>query len=102
MIAVWALVLMIPSLFVGFLCYALYLKGGVFRLLAPVVVAAYLLDVLANYTEFALFTWDWPTAGETTFSQRLHRLVQDPNRWACIGIARILNSIIPNHIKDCP
>ena len=99
MIAVWAPVLMIPSLFVGFLCYALYLENGFWRVLAPVVFVAALLDVLANYTELALLTWDWPRPGEHTFSQRLYRLCQDPNRWGCIATAKVLNYFVPGHIK---
>ena len=37
----------------------------------------FLIDILANYTELALLTWDWPRKGEYTFSTRLARLQFD-------------------------
>ena len=43
----------------------------------PLVVSAITLDILLNYTLFALLTWDTPRKGEVTFSQRLDRLVTD-------------------------
>lgn len=42
----------------------------------PLVISAVALDVLLNYTLFALLTWDFPKAGEYTFSQRLERLAR--------------------------
>ena len=51
-----------------------YLRGGVWRVLLPVALAAVILDVLLNYSLFALVTFDWPRRGELTFSQKLHRL----------------------------
>lgn len=51
-----------------------YLRGGWWRLLLPITVIAAILDVLLNYSLFALLTWDRPQAKELTFSQRLNRL----------------------------
>lgn len=52
-----------------------YRRGGVWRVVLPVTIAALLLDVALNYTLFALLTLDFPQPGEYTFSQRLGRLV---------------------------
>ena len=57
-----------------------YERGGWWRLVLPVALAAALLDVALNYTELALLTWDYPRAGEYTFSQRLQRL-QSAQGW---------------------
>ena len=46
----------------------------------PLVIAAVMLDILLNFTVFALLTWDLPKRGEWTFSQRLERLVRQ-NGW---------------------
>ena len=43
----------------------------------PLIVIALILDVLLNFTVFAVLTWDFPRKGEWTFSQRLARLVRD-------------------------
>lgn len=51
-----------------------YDRGGWWRLLAPVTFPALVIDVIANYTELALITWDFPAKGEWTFSTRLKRL----------------------------
>ena len=51
-----------------------YERGGQWRLLLPVYLAAGLLDVLLNYTALVLYTWDFPAHGEWTFSTRLKRL----------------------------
>lgn len=54
-----------------------YERGGWWRLLLPLLVVAWVIDVLANYTELALLTWDWPRKHEYTFSQRIGRLQHD-------------------------
>lgn len=51
-----------------------YLRGGVWLVVLPITFIAFFIDVLANYTELALFTWDFPQKGEHTFSDRLVRL----------------------------
>ena len=59
-----------------------------------------ILDVIANYTELALLTWDMPVKGEYTFSKRLRRL-QYGNVWQRF-VARIvipyLNYFQPGHV----
>ena len=45
-----------------------------------VTMPALLLDVVANYTELAILTLDFPRRGEFTFSTRLIRL-QEGTRW---------------------
>ena len=52
-------------------------RGGWWYLLAPVTLLTLLVDVVANYTELALLTLDWPKAGEYTFSTRCKRLQHD-------------------------
>lgn len=51
-----------------------YERGGWWRVLLPVTLVAAALDVILNYTELALLTWDKPRHGEYTFSMRLERL----------------------------
>ena len=53
-------------------------RGGWWRVLAPVTLVALVIDVIANYTELALLTWDWPAPGEYTFSTRVKRLQYYP------------------------
>jgi hypothetical protein len=75
-----------------------YERGGWWRLLAPVTVLALLIDVVANYTELALLTWDFPRKGEYTFSTRLLRLRYDTGAtgaW-CREVIRYLNFFAPN------
>lgn len=52
-------------------------RKGWWLLLAPVTFIALVIDVIANYTELALLTLDFPQSGEYTFSQRLKRLNLD-------------------------
>lgn len=62
------------------LLYALYIvgiryfRGGWWRLMLPVVLTAFFLDVLLNYTLFALLMWHWPGIGDYTFSKVLGTL----------------------------
>lgn len=49
-------------------------RGGLWRVLLPVTLLTLLIDVIANYTELALLTWDRPAKGEYTFSTRIKRL----------------------------
>lgn len=53
-----------------------YERGGWWLAVAPITILALVVDVLVNYTELALLTWDWPRRGEWTFSTRLGRLVR--------------------------
>ena len=52
-------------------------RGGWWQWLLPITITAYLLDVVLNYTLFALLTLDFPQRGEFSFSNRLSRLVND-------------------------
>lgn len=73
-------------------------RGGLWRLLAPVTVFALLIDVVANYTELALLTWDFPQKGEHTFSTRLLRLRYNDDftgQW-CRAVIAYLNYFAPN------
>ena len=54
-----------------------YERGGWWRLVAPVTIVTLVLDVIANYTELAVLTWDFPQRNEYTFSTRLKRLKFD-------------------------
>jgi len=69
--------------------------------LAPVAFVFLLLDVIANYTELALLTWDWPLPGEYTFSKRLARLRRYPGLMGeiCENLSRYLNNISPGHVR---
>lgn len=60
-------------------------RGGWWRLLLPITVLALIVDVLANYTELVLLTWDWPAAGEYTFSTRCVRLQYYPGWAGCVA-----------------
>lgn len=51
-----------------------YERGGLWRAVLPITCFALLVDVIANHTELALLTLDFPRRGEWTFSQRLVRL----------------------------
>jgi hypothetical protein len=52
-----------------------YKRGGWCDLFVPFAFAAFLMDVALNYTLLAALTWDWPRAGEYTFSKKLKRLL---------------------------
>lgn len=61
-------------------CYPLAVqveRGGWWNILAPFTAVVLLIDVIANYTELALLTWDFPQKREYTFSTRLLRLKHD-------------------------
>jgi hypothetical protein len=51
-----------------------YERGGLWRVVLPITFVTLVIDVVANYTELALLTWDWPRKGEYTFSTRCKRL----------------------------
>ena len=66
-------------------------------MLAPLTLLTIGVNMLANYTELALLTWDFPQEGEHTFSQRLKRLVREDG-WRGVlarGIAEVLNYFAP-------
>ena len=79
-----------------------YERGGLFRLLLPITIAALIIDVVLNYTTLAILTWDRPCKGEWTFSKRLKRLKTDAG-WrgkAVAPIIKYLNRFAPdgNHV----
>jgi hypothetical protein len=75
-------------------------RGGWFLLLAPITVFTLALDVLANYTELALLTWDFPRTGEYTFSTRLERLGKNTDWRGSVarGVISYLNLFSLNHV----
>lgn len=52
-------------------------RGDFWRALVPLAYDMAVLDIILNYSLFALFFWDWPYPNEVTFSMRLPRLNQD-------------------------
>lgn len=95
------------SLFLMLPLYAIgiqYERGGWWRVFYLVAGPALVLDLVLNYTELALMTWDFPRRGEWTFSTRLERLQYAPGwrgRW-CWYVARVLDVIAPSgvHVKQ--
>lgn len=88
------------------LCYPLAVQYKVrgWRWILPFTLLVLLIDVVANYTELTVLTWDSPEPGEFTFSKRLERL-RFGNRWQRF-VARVvipyLNYFDPGHIQDEP
>lgn len=80
-----------------------YERGGWWRLVAPLTLLALVVDVIANYTELALLTWDFPQKEEWTFSKRIPRLLQK-NDWRAsllCPVVDFLDTLAPDgrHIK---
>lgn len=73
---VMALVLPIALLWLLYVVGIQAQRGGAWWMLYPVTLAALVLDFALNYTSLAILTWDWPQAGERTFSKRLQRLMR--------------------------
>lgn len=70
------------------------------RWLAPITLTALVVDVVSNYSDLAVLTWDFPRRGEYTFSQRLVRL-QYGNRWQRFiarAVIPYLNYFDPGHV----
>ena len=92
------------SLFILWPMYMLgvqYRRGGAWEVLKPFAVATILLDWVLNYSELAVLTWDWPKAGEHTFSQRLSRLSRSGGRRLAAGGWRgHLTTFIAVHMLD--
>ena len=58
-----------------FYCFGIqYERGGWWRVFSVIAVIGLVIDVIANYTELAIVTGDFPRKGEWTFSKRLARL----------------------------
>lgn len=77
-----------------------YERGGWWKLLAPVTLFALVIDIVANYTELALLTWDFPMQGEYTFSTRLKRLQRERGWRGSLArpIVVYLNFFYPGHV----
>lgn len=94
------------SLLVLLPLYALWVqheRGGHWRHLKWLALVAGPIDVVLNYSELALLTWDWPRSGEYTFSKRLSRLTRTAGWRGSMSrpIKHILDTIAPHglHIK---
>ena len=75
-----------------------YERRGIWYVVLPITFFAFIIDVIANYTELAILTWDFPRSFEFTFSQRLSRLkrMSDWRGKLCLPIANILDKIAPS------
>lgn len=73
-------------------------RGGYWRVFVVFMPPAMLLDVILNFTELALLTWDFPRSGEWTFSVRLKRLIKRDDWRGAVAryLAGVLNSIDPS------
>ncbi|NBP16767.1 hypothetical protein EBU95_20670 [bacterium] len=76
-----------------------YERGGIWNILLPITFITLLIDVIANYTELALLTLDFPQSGEYTFSDRLVRIQYAEGWTGFIGrnVAAYCNYWAPNH-----
>lgn len=75
-----------------------YERKGWWYLVLPITIVALVIDVLANYTELALLTLDFPKAGEYTFSQRLVRLNKNQGIRGIIArkVSVVLDALAPS------
>lgn len=75
-----------------------YQRGGLWCAVMPVTLAALALDVVLNYTELLVLTWDRPLRGEWTFSTRLKRLRDDQGWRGAVAryVVRVLDAIAPS------
>lgn len=78
-------------------------RRGWWYCVLPVTIFALIVDVIANYTELALLTWDFPRRNEWTFSQRLSRLRYNEDWRGTVAryLVRVLDAIAPSgkHIQ---
>jgi hypothetical protein len=76
-----------------------YERGGIWFILFPITLIALIIDVIANYTELAILTLDFPRAKEYTFSDRLVRIQYAEGWTGFIGrnVAAYCNYWAPNH-----
>jgi hypothetical protein len=67
-------------LLILFYCIGIqYERGGWWKLCLPIALVGLVIDVIANHTELAIITRDFPKRGEWTFSKRLARLQKNTN-----------------------
>lgn len=74
-----------------------YERGGWWKLLIPLTLAAAIVDVWLNFTTFAICLWSAPGKKENTFSQHLERLVFDVGWRGVVArlVARYTNKFDP-------
>ena len=74
-----------------------YERGGAWRALGLLYIAAGLLSALVNYTWLSVLAGEWPRRGEYTTSQRCERLVHATGWLGALarGIARYTNRFDP-------
>jgi hypothetical protein len=99
------ILLLSPLYLLGlYIAYIQYERGGLWCACKVFAIVGFPLDVVLNYTYFALLTLDFPKHGEWTFSKRLERLQYDYDWRGDVAryIAGILDAIAPSgkHIKD--
>ena len=73
----FAAVVVVVQLYVLYAVGIQYFRGGWWKLLLPVVLVAFVIDVALNYTLFALLMLHWPGRGDYTFSKVLGTLYSD-------------------------
>jgi len=78
-----------------------YQRSGYWRILAPLTLFTAIVDVVANYTELAVLTFDFPRTGETTFSKRCARLIHQDGWAGSVGrlTQRYCNFFMAGHIE---
>ena len=78
-----------------------YERGGLWRVVMPITLVTLIIDVIANFTELALLTWDYPRVGEYTFSDRLLRLQHNEDWRGIIArvVVRYCNFFYATHIR---
>lgn len=76
-----------------------YKRGGFWWVLAIPGVLVWLIDVIANYTEWAI-VFGWPAKGDHTITNRLKTmLVSDPfesRRAFALGVLTVLDACEPD------
>ena len=89
-----ALLILLPLYCIGIQ----YERGGWWRICYVPALIGLVLDVILNFTELALITFDFPLRGEWTFSKRLSRLQHAPGARGEFAwyIARCLDKIAPS------
>lgn len=90
---------LIPLYCIGIQCE----RGGWWRICYLPAAIGLVIDVVANYTELAVLTFDFPKRGEWTFSTRLARLQYEQGRRGEFAryVGGCLDKIAPSgkHIK---
>lgn len=77
----------------GYFLVIPYKRGGLWSILKIPAVFVALLDVIANYTEWA-WVFGWPPKGCYTISQRLDWMEKNETRYYRKDFARICNTFL--------